>query len=109
MTAEIETQPTQQSPALDRNASTPLWIQFRDTVRSNILSGVWATDAKLPTEAEFGEQFGISRIVVREALADLVRSGLIYKIRGQGAFARTNATRTSSPPCSPPDERPARD
>ena len=86
MTAEIETQPTQQSPALDRNASTPLWIQFRDTVRSNILSGVWATDAKLPTEAEFGEQFGISRIVVREALADLVRSGLIYKIRGQGAF-----------------------
>jgi hypothetical protein len=41
---------------------------------------------KLPTEAEFGEQFGVSRIVVRETLANLVRSGLIYRIRVQGAF-----------------------
>jgi GntR family transcriptional regulator len=73
-------------PALDRNASVPLWMQFRDALRSRILSGEFEADAKLPTEAEFGEQFGISRIVVREALADLVRSGLIYKIRGQGAF-----------------------
>lgn len=76
-------------PVLDRNASVPLWMQFRDMLRSRILGGEFDTDAKLPTEAEFGEQFGISRIVVREALADLVRSGLIYKIRGQGAFVST--------------------
>lgn len=82
------TQPPQPAPppALDRNASTPLWMQFRDALRGRILGGEFEVDAKLPTEAEFGEQFGISRIVVREALADLVRTGLIYKIRGQGAF-----------------------
>ncbi|WP_140636340.1 GntR family transcriptional regulator [Methylibium rhizosphaerae] len=71
---------------LDRNSGSPLWVQFRDTLRSRILQGDLAVGAKLPTEAEFGEQFGISRIVVREALADLVRTGLIYKIKGQGAF-----------------------
>jgi len=71
---------------LDRNAGAPLWTQFRDVVRGKILQGELAVGAKLPTEAEFGEQYGISRIVVREALADLVRNGLIYKIRGQGAF-----------------------
>lgn len=71
---------------LDRNAGAPLWTQFRDLVRGKILQGELAVGAKLPTEAEFGEQYGISRIVVREALADLVRNGLIYKIRGQGAF-----------------------
>jgi GntR family transcriptional regulator len=76
-------------PALDRSASVPLWMQFRDALRSRILQGHFTVGAKLPTEAEFGEQFGISRIVVREALADLVRSGLIYKIRGQGAFVST--------------------
>jgi GntR family transcriptional regulator len=64
----------------------PLWSQFRDSLRSIILNGDLSVGDKLPTEAELGEQFGISRIVVREALADLVRSGLIYKIRGQGAF-----------------------
>ena len=71
---------------LDRSAGAPLWAQFRDVVRGKILQGELAVGAKLPTEAEFGEQYGISRIVVREALADLVRNGLIYKIRGQGAF-----------------------
>ncbi|MCM5681102.1 GntR family transcriptional regulator [Schlegelella sp. S2-27] len=73
-------------PALDRNAGAPLWMQFRDVLRGRILQGDFGVGTKLPTEAEFGEQFGISRIVVREALADLVRTGLIYKIRGQGAF-----------------------
>ncbi len=72
--------------ALDRTSSAPLWTQFRDALRSRILQGELPVGTKLPTEAEFGEQFGISRIVVREALADLVRSQLIYKIKGQGAF-----------------------
>jgi GntR family transcriptional regulator len=73
-------------PALDRQSSAPLWAQFRDVLRERILGGTLAVGTRLPTEAEFGDQFGISRIVVREALADLVRAGLIYKIRGQGAF-----------------------
>lgn len=73
-------------PVLDRNSASPLWTQFRDTLRASILSGELPVGSKLPTEAEYGTQFGISRIVVREALADLVRNSLIYKIRGQGAF-----------------------
>jgi GntR family transcriptional regulator len=73
-------------PLPDRNAESPLWTQFRDALRSLILTGKLAVGDKLPTEAELGDQFGISRIVVREALADLVRSGLIYKIKGRGAF-----------------------
>lgn len=78
---------TPDSPlALDRTSGAPLWTQFRDALRARILQGELPVGTKLPTEAEFGEQFGISRIVVREALADLVRNELIYKIRGQGAF-----------------------
>ncbi|HSV54378.1 MAG TPA: GntR family transcriptional regulator [Burkholderiaceae bacterium] len=78
--------------ALDRSSQSPLWAQFRDAIRQQILQGVLPVGAKLPSEAELGEQFGISRIVVREALADLVRNELIYKIKGRGAFvsARKN-------------------
>ena len=50
---------------LDRSAGAPLWTQFRDVVRGKILQGELAVGDKLPTEAEFGEQYGISRIVVR--------------------------------------------
>ena len=77
---------TSPAPVLDRNSDSPLWAQFRDALRAQILGGDFAAGTKLPTEAQLGEQYGISRIVVREALADLVRNGLIYKIRGQGAF-----------------------
>lgn len=77
------------STPLDRNSLSPLWTQFRDAIRSQIMQGELPIGAKLPSEAELGEQFGISRIVVREALADLVRNGLIYKIKGRGAFVAT--------------------
>lgn len=78
--------PTDIQPLLDRNSESPLWAQFRDALRMQILQGALPIGAKLPSEAELGEQFGISRIVVREALADLVRNNLIYKIKGRGAF-----------------------
>jgi GntR family transcriptional regulator len=77
---------TETSTVLDRSSESPLWAQFRDALRLQILQGVLPIGAKLPSEAELGEQFGISRIVVREALADLVRNNLIYKIKGRGAF-----------------------
>ncbi|MCR6480217.1 GntR family transcriptional regulator [Variovorax sp. ZS18.2.2] len=78
--------PNDISTVLDRNSESPLWAQFRDALRLQILQGVLPIGAKLPSEAELGDQFGISRIVVREALADLVRNNLIYKIKGRGAF-----------------------
>ena len=78
--------PNEMSTVLDRNSESPLWAQFRDAIRLQILQGVLPIGAKLPSEAELGDQFGISRIVVREALADLVRNNLIYKIKGRGAF-----------------------
>jgi GntR family transcriptional regulator len=74
---------------LQREIASPLWIQLRDILRQQIVSGELGVNAKLPSEAELGEMYGISRIVVRETLSDLVRSGLIYKIKGKGAFIST--------------------
>ncbi|MEI7744236.1 MAG: FCD domain-containing protein, partial [Chloroflexota bacterium] len=42
-----------------------------------ILSGVYGTGDKLPTEAELGDDFGISRITVRQALGLLRDEGLV--------------------------------
>lgn len=75
--------------ALHRDKGHPLWMQLRDILRQQITSGELPVNAQLPSEAELGEMYGISRIVVRETLSDLVRSGLIYKIKGKGAFIST--------------------
>lgn len=71
---------------LDRTADVPLWQQLSRTLRGEIESGLLRPDQALPSESELIDRYGVSRTVVREALADLVRAGLIYKVRARGSF-----------------------
>lgn len=41
---------------------------------------------QLPTEAQLGEMLGVSRVTVREALAQLGEEGIITKVQGKGTF-----------------------
>lgn len=71
---------------LDRDAETPLWKQLVRVLRDEIDQGLLRTDQALPSESELIDRYGVSRTVVREALAELVRADLIYKIRARGSF-----------------------
>ena len=79
--------PTPATPAaLDRTAESPLWQQLAKVIRAQIEAGFLRPDQALPSESELTDRYGVSRTVVREALADLVRAGLIYKVRARGSF-----------------------
>lgn len=71
---------------LDREAAEPLWLQLASVLRSTISRGALKSDQALPSEAELIDLFAVSRTVVREALAELVREGFVYKIRAKGTF-----------------------
>lgn len=71
---------------LDRSADLPLWQQLSLALRGEIEAGRLRPDQALPSESELIDRFGVSRTVVREALADMVRAGLIYKVRARGSF-----------------------
>lgn len=74
------------SERLDRHSAVPLYQQLYELLRKKITQGEWRPGDMLPTENELVEQFGLSRNVVRQALDELVREGLIYRQRGRGTF-----------------------
>lgn len=48
---------------------------------------------KLPSEKQLGEQFGVSRSVVREALSQLKSEGIINSQQGRGVFVNERGSR----------------
>ena len=55
-------------------------------LKDKILAGDLAPGAKLPSEAELIEEYGVSRTVVREAVTRLRAEGLVETQQGRGSF-----------------------
>jgi GntR family transcriptional regulator len=80
-----------QDPVPDRSAARalsalPLYTQIRESIRRSVLDGSYPPHSQMPSEAQMMERFGVSRITVRQALSDLQREGLIFKVAGKGSF-----------------------
>lgn len=60
--------------------------QVYGRILSAIMTGVYPKGARLPSEKQLGETFGVSRPVVRVALSRLQRDGLIESRKGSGSF-----------------------
>ena len=61
------------------------------TLRKRINAGEYGAAGKLPTESQMTTIFGVSRTVVREAIAALAADGLVQSRQGAGVFVMANA------------------
>ena len=64
----------------------PLYVQIKDILRARILDGTYAPHSRMPSEHELCAMFDVSRITVRQALGDLQKEGLLFKLHGKGTF-----------------------
>ena len=64
-----------------------------ERLSAEILDGTLAPGAKLPTEPEMMAALGVSRTVVREAVAALRAEGLVVTRQGVGAFVAADVQR----------------
>jgi GntR family transcriptional regulator len=71
---------------LDRSSFVPLYYQLQEVLKERIESGMWYPGDALPSEPELAERFGVSRVVVRQALAILEDDRQIVRIKGRGTF-----------------------
>ncbi len=72
-----------------RNRTT----EVSERIAALITSGRLQPGERLPTEAELMDAMGVSRTVVREAVAALKADGLIVTRQGAGAFVASDAAR----------------
>ena len=65
--------------------------QIVKVMQGRIHSGEYSRGAKLPTELELIGEFGVSRTVIREAIANLKAGGLVTTRQGVGVFVQQSA------------------
>lgn len=73
----------------DHALRSPLYHQVYVALRHWIGDGTYPPGSRIPTEPELCRAFGVSRITVRRAVAELVRQGALARRQGSGTFVRT--------------------
>jgi GntR family transcriptional regulator len=71
---------------LPQSSAVPLYTQIKEVLRAKIIDGTYVAYQRLPSESEMINAFGVSRITVRQAMNDLQKEGLLFKVHGKGTF-----------------------
>ena len=73
--------------------ATPRYHQAYLVLGQRLRDGIYPAEVALPTEEELRQEFGVSRVTIRRALAEIEREGLIRRIRGSGTYPVCTAAR----------------
>ena len=66
------------------------------SLRREIQAGTWKPGGRLPSEAELGSRFAVSRITVSRAVRDLQQAGLVERRAGSGTFIKGSGPATDA-------------
>lgn len=75
-----------QSPLSGASLGTTLVVKVGDELRGRIIAGRYKPGERLPSEAQLTREFGVSRTVIREAIAALRSDKLVEPRQGAGVF-----------------------
>jgi GntR family transcriptional regulator len=68
------------------DSHVPKYAQIADIFRQRIARGVWPQGFRLPANELLAEEFGVSRVTVRQAVDLLARDGVVEAQQGRGTF-----------------------
>lgn len=78
----------EQSKRVSRESDQPLYLQIVAALEHRVSSGNLKFGDMLPSESNLMDEFGVSRITVRQALAHLESRDLIVRRPGKGTFLK---------------------
>jgi GntR family transcriptional regulator len=72
--------------AIDPTSPVPKYLQLRESLVALIDAAELPVDAPIPSERELGQEYGLSRMTVRQAVEQLVSEGRLRRVPGRGTF-----------------------
>jgi GntR family histidine utilization transcriptional repressor len=72
------------------SSSAPAYQRVKDLVIEQITTGRWREGDALPSESQFVESLGLSRMTINRALRELSTQGLLRRVMGVGTFVALN-------------------
>jgi GntR family transcriptional regulator len=82
---------------LKENTGIPLYVQVVGELSSKIASGEYLPGQKIPPESQLCQEFGVSRITIRQAIRKLVVEHALYTKQGKGTFVNAVKIRRRLP------------
>jgi GntR family transcriptional regulator len=73
---------------VDRASPLPVYFQIAVDIRRRIDAGEWPTGARIASEPALSAEYGVSRVTIRQAIAELVKDDLLERQRGSGTYVR---------------------
>lgn len=73
-------------PAINRDSPIPAYYQIALDIRARIGRQEWAVGQRIPSETELASAYAVSRITMRQALAELVKDGILNRKQGSGTY-----------------------
>lgn len=70
----------------------PLYAQIASIVKDRILHGVYPVGTNIPPEPQLEEEFGVSKVTVRNAIKELARDGYVETGSGKGTKVIRNTS-----------------
>lgn len=71
---------------INKFSQDPIYVQIKRSILENINEGVYRSGDRIPSERKLSEEFGASRMTVRQAVNELVNEGKLYREQGRGTF-----------------------
>ena len=76
---------------MEKNYAKPVYLQIVDKFKQRLTSGKLTPGERLPKEAEFAREFGVTRTTLRNAFGVLEKEGFIVRKRSAGTCVAPKA------------------
>lgn len=74
---------------VNKNSHVPIYIQIEEELKQRIYLGEYEVGSPIPSERDLSNSFEVSRMTVRQAITNLVSSGMLYREKGRGTYVST--------------------